>query len=98
MFFFFIDGEYCLTETCVRTAADLLSSVDKSVDPCEDFYEYACGSWVRANPIPDGKSMWGTFVKLDQQNQLVVKNALRKYLPIYWLASTHVLFKDYYIK
>ncbi|XP_046673742.1 endothelin-converting enzyme homolog isoform X3 [Homalodisca vitripennis] len=70
--------QYCLTETCVRTAAGLLSSIDNSVDPCEDFYEYSCGSWVRANPIPDGKSMWGTFVKLDQQNQLVVKNALQK--------------------
>lgn len=70
--------EFCLTEACVRTAADLLSSVDRTVDPCEDFYEYACGSWVRANPIPDGKSMWGTFIKLDQQNQLVVKNALCK--------------------
>lgn len=74
------EQQYCLTETCVTTAAQLLTSVDRSVDPCEDFYEFACGSWVRANPIPDGKSMWGTFVKLDQQNQLVVKNALRKFM------------------
>ncbi|XP_075238174.1 M13 family metallopeptidase neprilysin 3 isoform X2 [Lycorma delicatula] len=72
------DEMYCLTETCITTAASLLTSIDKSVDPCEDFYEFACGSWVRANPIPDGKSMWGTFTKLDQQNQLIVKNALQK--------------------
>ncbi|XP_054269922.1 endothelin-converting enzyme homolog [Macrosteles quadrilineatus] len=72
------EQEFCLTGTCVQSAASLLSSVDRSVDPCEDFYEYACGSWVRANPIPDGKSMWGTFVKLDQQNLFVVKNALQK--------------------
>uniref|UniRef100_A0A1B6E866 Endothelin-converting enzyme 1 n=1 Tax=Clastoptera arizonana TaxID=38151 RepID=A0A1B6E866_9HEMI len=72
------ENDYCLSEECVTTAAQLLSSIDKNIDPCDDFYEYACGSWIRANPIPDGKSIWGTFVKLDQQNQLVVKNVLQK--------------------
>lgn len=33
-------------------------------------------SWVAENPIPDGKSIWGTFGKLEQQNQLVVKHIL----------------------
>ncbi|KAJ9601453.1 hypothetical protein L9F63_000370, partial [Diploptera punctata] len=70
--------EYCLTVPCVTAAASMLSSLDMEVDPCQDFYQFSCGGWVRANPIPDGKSMWGTFGKLEQQNQLVVKNVLEK--------------------
>ncbi|KYM76847.1 Endothelin-converting enzyme 1 [Atta colombica] len=68
----------CLTEQCVTAAAFLINSIDNSVNPCDDFYEYACGGWRKKNPIPVGKNIWSTFGKLEQDNQMVIKNVLEK--------------------
>ena len=70
--------EYCVTPACVTVASSIINAMDTSVDPCDDFYSYSCGGWIRANPLPDGKSIWGSFNKLWQENQLVMKNVLGK--------------------
>ncbi|XP_077167865.1 endothelin-converting enzyme 1 isoform X2 [Paroedura picta] len=66
----------CLTESCISVTSAILSSLDQTVDPCEDFFRYACGGWIKANPLPDGHSRWGTFNKLWEHNQVVLKHLL----------------------
>ena len=41
-----------------------LDQVDKSLDPCTDFFQYACSKWIKANPIPPDQGGWGTFNSL----------------------------------
>jgi putative endopeptidase len=45
-----------------------VSSMDKSVDPCTDFYHYACGGWQKKNPIPPDETSWSVYAKLAQDN------------------------------
>jgi endothelin-converting enzyme/putative endopeptidase len=54
------------------------SAFDTTVKPCDDFYQYACGGWRKANPIPNDKSRWGRFNELDEYNQSVLHGILEK--------------------
>src|SRR5919109_3076513 len=75
---------YCLAQSStpaeqpkgnVRFSADML---DKSVDPCTDFYQYACSKWQAQNPIPSDQSGWGRFNELMERGEYVVRGILEK--------------------
>ncbi len=50
--------------------------VDKTLDPCSDFFQYACGKWIKANPIPADQAGSGTFNKLFIWNVSAVRATL----------------------
>ncbi len=45
-----------------------VTSMDRSADPCVDFFQYSCGGWIKRNPIPPDQSSWDTYSKMQDEN------------------------------
>ncbi|XP_011866367.1 PREDICTED: membrane metallo-endopeptidase-like 1 isoform X1 [Vollenhovia emeryi] len=54
-------NDVCLTSGCVHTASKILKNLNPDVEPCDDFYKFACGSFIESTIIPDDKTSVNTF-------------------------------------
>ena len=64
----------CGTETQVQKADQVkavdLANMDQTIEPGNDFNQYANGGWMKNNPVPDDKTQYGSFTVLYDQNQI----------------------------
>ncbi|XP_057330759.1 neprilysin-2-like [Microplitis mediator] len=71
-----ISDNVCDSPSCIHTASEILKNMDSSVDPCDDFYKFACGGFIKSTIIPDHDMRYDSF----SAGENLISNQLRRSL------------------
>ncbi|KAM9127684.1 neprilysin isoform 1-T3 [Pangshura tecta] len=70
------DDGVCKSSDCIKSAARIIENMDTTAKPCKDFYQYACGGWLKKNVIPETSSRYSNFDILRDELEVVLKDVL----------------------
>lgn len=72
------NDEICFTQACIETSANILRQMDQTVDPCDDFYQFACGTFLRETVIPDNKASITPFNIIEDELSIQLRKLVEE--------------------
>ncbi len=79
----------CTTRACVRAAARILARLDPTVDPCDDFYTFSCGSFLETSTVPDDANALSTLQEM--QDEMLHTTRSRSQIQFLFYSYIHML-------
>src|SRR5437879_2421692 len=76
-----LSAAICFAQAPPQAQAEIgfsIDNIDKAADPCVDFYQYACGNWLKQTEIPADQTEWVSFVELYERNLVTERDILEK--------------------
>lgn len=70
------NAKVCTHEHCRRVSQEIIQSLNESVNPCDNFYDYSCGSWIKRHSIPKERNQFSAIGELNNNNEKLLIDAL----------------------